>query len=58
MTVCVWNIEVLGSPKIHNETVTNNKEFSQGVVAHAFGSSAREAEADEFLGLRPAWSAE
>jgi hypothetical protein len=29
-----------------------------GVVAHAFNSSTREAEADGFLSSRPAWSTE
>ena len=29
-----------------------------GVMAHAFNPSTWEAEADEFLSLRPAWSTE
>jgi hypothetical protein len=33
-----------------------NKKFKPGVVAHAFNSSTREAEAGGFLSSRPAWS--
>ena len=33
-------------------------DCKQGVVAHAFNPSTREAEAGGFLSLRPAWSTE
>ena len=32
-----------------------NRQVSQAVAAHAFNPSTREAEADGFLRLRPAW---
>jgi hypothetical protein len=35
---------------------TKNKKHPPGMVAHAFNPSTWEAEAGEFLSLRPTWS--
>ena len=45
-------------PAVANEVAnkTIKKKIKLGVVAHAFNTSTREAEAGGFLSLRPAWS--
>jgi hypothetical protein len=45
-----------GQPGLHSKIWSQKLAEEPGVVAHAFNPSTWEAEAGEFLSLRPAWS--
>jgi hypothetical protein len=55
----LYNKELQVTKKQVTKVLLNNqKQTKPGVVAHTFNPSTQEAEAGEFLSLRPGWSTE